>query len=113
MNKEKKENKIEKVIKELPMTWFTAFISSFIILTFVQLGYLIYKTTGVGSFFLLNILFVKVFIFGFLYLLALSVILFLVTKKIVPILEEKQRKRKKEFFEELSKAIKKELKLKK
>ena len=105
MNKEKKENKIEKVIKELPMTWFTAFISSFIILTFVQLGYLIYKTTGVGSFFLLNILFVKVFIFGFLYLLALSVI--------VPILEEKQRKRKKEFFEELSKAIKKELKLKK
>lgn len=113
MEEDKKEDKVIKLLSSLPYIWFYAFINVFIMVILVELGYLIYKTTGVGSFFLLNFLLIKVLIVGFIYLWVLYLVIYLFNKYLLTSLKEKRAKRKKEFFEEVSKIIKKELKSKK
>ena len=109
MEKKNKEDKFTEVIHSLPSTWFDVFMNVFIVIMFIEMGYLIYKTTDVGSFFLMNFLLIKIFIIGFFYLLFLSMIFYFSNKYLIPKIKEQREKRKKEFFEEL----KKELKLKK
>ena len=113
MEEEKKEDKVIKLFSSLPCILFRAFLDVFIIVILVELGYLIYKTTGVGSFFLLNFLLLKILIVGFLYLMFIYLVVYLFIKYFLPNLKEQREKRKKEFFEEVSKIIKKELKSKK
>lgn len=103
---EYKESIFEQAIIDLPFIWLDAFIKIFISIMFIELGYLIYKTTGVGSFLILNMLFLKILIFGFIYLLVLSVIVNLVIKYLLPKLKKQREKRRKKFFEELRKELK-------
>ncbi len=104
-----KKNKVVKFFRSLPLAWFNAFISAFIVVIVVEIGYLIYKMTGEGSFFVLNFVLIKVFITGLIYLLILYAVVYFADKYMVPMVKERREKRKKEFFEEL----KKELTLKK
>ncbi|KKN17079.1 hypothetical protein LCGC14_0969570 [marine sediment metagenome] len=113
MEKKNKEDKFTEVIHLLPSIWFNAFRDALIFVMFMEMGYLIYKTTGVGSFFLANFLVIKIFIIGFIYLLVFSIIFYFFDKHLVPKMKKQREERKKEFFEEVSKIIKKKLKLKK
>ncbi len=106
MGKERKVNSFEKLLSELPGIFIDIFIKIFIVIGFVELGYLIAKTTGVGSFLILNLMLIKTFIIILIYTFLIYITYSLFMQHAMPHLKKKQEQRKKEFFQELKKELK-------
>ncbi len=105
-----KEDKFLEFIYSLPSIWWEAFKVAFIFIMFLDLGLILYKLFGNNIGILtLHFKMVSIFIMGLIWLLVISSLI----KYLMPRLKKAREKRKKEFFEELGKTIKKELKSKK
>ncbi len=113
MEEDKEKITLEKVLEQLPSAWIDIFMRVFIVVMFVEVGYLIYKTTGMTSFLILNLQLIKILIVGIIYLFIAYLVVSLFIQYGIPYFEKRQEKRKKEFIKELSIEIKKELKSKK
>ncbi len=107
MEKERKVNSFEKLLSEIPGVFVDMFIKIFIVIGFVELGYLISKTTGVGSFLILNLILIKTLIIIFIYTVILYIAYSLFMQYAIPYFEKRQEQRKKEFFQELKRELKK------
>ena len=107
MDKDKKIDKVSEVIHNLPTLWFHTWRDAFILIMFFEMGFILYKLFELPSFLFLHLVFIKIFVFGFIYLLFLSGIVYLLQKYFIPSMRKRREERKKEFFQELKKELKK------
>ncbi len=108
-----KENKILEFFSSLPSIWFDAFKNVFIFVMFLEMGLISYKLFDNPNIVTIHMKFMGLFIVGGLYLLFLYGVVFIFIKKFLPTIQKERGEKKKEFFNELSKELKKGMKSKK
>jgi|TARA_Y100000310_G_C20609994_1_gene777501 H+/Cl- antiporter ClcA len=113
MERKERGKKLEEIIGGIYVAW-----SYFGLLFFALIGFVLgllsfYKIFNAPTTLIIGFKILSFWIFGLVVLFILSFIIFLMNKYILPEINKRQKKRKKEFFDEVTKQIRKEIKSKK